>query len=175
MAILVLDAIASPSLSEARPVGRAPVPHQPDDSPFPRPWTVEMIGQLADYAADAPDEDQSAMLRDLIDVARLAAQLKAERSSPSSEAERTLHSIVTMLGWENIPPRETLECEIALLKRLANDGRERSSPSGLAEKLITYRAQHSFTCAATVDMRFENPGPCTCGLDALLKSAEGTK
>lgn len=43
--------------------------------------------------------------------------------TPPETAERTLASIAAMLGWENVPPRETLEREIAALKHRA------SSPS----------------------------------------------
>lgn len=60
-----------------------------NESPFPRPWTAETITQLAEYAADAPDRDQSAMLRDLVDVARVAATaLRASSVSPQ--------------GWQSI-------------------------------------------------------------------------
>jgi hypothetical protein len=41
---------------------------------------------------------------------------------PESEAERTVRSLATMLGWMNVPPRETLEAEIRALKaRSTND------------------------------------------------------
>lgn len=40
----------------------------------------------------------------------------------SESAERTLQSIAAMLGWENMPPRETLEREIAALKARALAG-----------------------------------------------------
>jgi len=43
--------------------------------------------------------------------------------TPPETAERTLASIAAMLGWGNVPPRETLEREIAALKHRA------SSPS----------------------------------------------
>jgi hypothetical protein len=36
-----------------------------------------------------------------------------------NEAERTVKSIATMLGWENVPPREILEREINVLKARA--------------------------------------------------------
>ena len=36
------------------------------------------------------------------------------------EAERTLKSLATMLGWGNVPPRETLERDIAALKARAD-------------------------------------------------------
>jgi hypothetical protein len=39
-------------------------------------------------------------------------------ASPT-EAERTVKSLATMLGWENVPPRETLEREINELKHRA--------------------------------------------------------
>ena len=45
---------------------------------------------------------------------------------------------------------------------------ERASPAGLAAALITYRAQHHEHCDARLSHK-----PCSCGLDALLKSAEG--
>jgi len=51
---------------------------------------IERIGQSADEAFD-------------------------EAESP----ERTLKSIATMLGWMNVPPRETLEREINALKKRA--------------------------------------------------------
>jgi hypothetical protein len=33
-----------------------------------------------------------------------------------TEAERTIASIAAMLGWMNVPPRETLEADIRALK-----------------------------------------------------------
>lgn len=38
---------------------------------------------------------------------------------PNESAERTLKSLATMLGWGNVPPRETLERDIAELKARA--------------------------------------------------------
>ena len=37
------------------------------------------------------------------------------------DAERTLLSLVAMLGWGNLPPRETLERQISELKRRATE------------------------------------------------------
>lgn len=47
----------------------------------------------------------------------------AETPEPQpSEAERTVRSLAAMLGWMNVPPRETLEMEIRTLKALARQG-----------------------------------------------------
>lgn len=48
-----------------------------------------------------------------------------------SEAERTVKSLATMLGWINVPPRETLEAEIRAMKARI---KELARPSGAAEK-----------------------------------------
>jgi len=65
------------------------------------------------------------------DALRLASPRASAADSES--AERTLHSIVTMLGWENMPPRETLERDIAALKARASAAPIESSPSPGAE------------------------------------------
>lgn len=44
------------------------------------------------------------------------------------DAERTVASIAAMLGWGNVPPRETLEADIRALK-----ARALSAPSGVAD------------------------------------------
>ncbi len=33
------------------------------------------------------------------------------------DAKRTVKSLATMLGWMNVPPRETLEMSVSLLKK----------------------------------------------------------
>jgi hypothetical protein len=44
-----------------------------------------------------------------------------------AESERTVKSLAVMLGWENVPPRETLERSVSALKaRLAEVERERA-------------------------------------------------
>lgn len=50
---------------------------------------------------------------------RVRARPTASKPAPRvSEAERTVASIARMLGWMNVPPRETLEDDIrALLAR----------------------------------------------------------
>lgn len=45
---------------------------------------------------------------DLMELANLIAEKK--------ELERTVQSIAKMLGWDNVPPRDTLERSIAALK-----------------------------------------------------------
>ena len=60
------------------------------------------------------DFDDNRMARDLDTLNYALAALRRDQG-----AERTLASIVAMLGWENMPPRETLEREIATLKELA--------------------------------------------------------
>lgn len=64
-------------------------------------------------------------------AANLNAWLREEcerQYARAEEAERTVASIAAMLGWRDVPPRETLERDIAALKARAP---EASSPSDL--------------------------------------------
>ena len=103
----------------------------------------------------------------------------------------TVHAAILALRSS---PDERLMRHIRWLEGERERSAERASPSGLAEALFTYRAQHrhdcdSFRCAICSGLFSGDPTyacrcvgllerfykPCSCGLDALLKSAEGTK
>ena len=43
----------------------------------------------------------------------------ADQLAATREAERTVASIAAMLGWMNVPPRDTLEADIRALKARA--------------------------------------------------------
>lgn len=74
---------------------------------------------------DDIDEAIAALTKSKTLVPRTVGTGELETSSQATaaalpeSAERTLASIVAMLGWGNMPPRETLEREINALKALA--------------------------------------------------------
>jgi hypothetical protein len=55
-------------------------------------------------------------------------------------AENTLKSLAAMLGWGNVPPRETLERDIAALKARARDSAKPES----AEEFLRRRFGNAF-------------------------------
>ena len=63
-------------------------------------------------------------------IAEIEAEFARRSDSPTAptDAERTLTSIATMLGWMNIPPRHVLEAEISALKALAKGASPSSEP-----------------------------------------------
>lgn len=65
-------------------------------------------------AKTAPEAYLQAALRRLHSIIEAPAAIREQPLV--TEAERTVASIAAMLGWENVPPRETLERDIAALK-----------------------------------------------------------
>ena len=49
------------------------------------------------------------------------AQIAVSSRDVADEYERTIASIATMLGWDNVPPRDVLERNIAALKARVGD------------------------------------------------------
>ncbi len=86
----------------------------PRHSAFRRAIEEELRGLriVFDYSCDAGP---------ILDC--VAAAIRAlpfpEEAEPQESTEGTLRSIAAMLGWMNVPPRRTLEMEIAELKRRA--------------------------------------------------------
>lgn len=60
---------------------------------------------------------------------------RAEDEPRRDDAQRTVESIAMMLGWMNVPPRETLEADIRALKARAQLASPSPSALALAEQL----------------------------------------
>lgn len=111
---LFVDALVENMLAEIKASTR---PNRPYESfPAPRLTHAEQATQCLTRADDP--------LRSTL----------ANRTAPdhtATEADRTLTSIATMLGWGNVPPRHMLESEIAALKARA----KRTDHTALIAKL----------------------------------------
>lgn len=89
-----------------------------------------------DHGNDPEHFEIALHLDDWLALGRIARQfLQRPAVSPAVEggqeesAERTVASIAAMLGWGNVPPRETLERDIAALKSRAVKGGREDEPT----------------------------------------------
>lgn len=98
-------------------------------------------------------------------LAEAIAAAIARVTEDRDEAQRTVRSMATMLGWANVPPRETLERTIssdrARFREVTAD-RDR-----LRAALETY-GRHQPECDVWSRPNFGGPYVCNCGLTAAL-------
>lgn len=90
---------------------------------------------LSDTRVSADDDDRMAARWDA--YAARFDEIAAALAAPPDEDEnaRTVRSLARMLGWENVPPRETLERDVAALKARAQ-APPASDPPGLEHQEI---------------------------------------
>jgi hypothetical protein len=102
-------------------------PLAPPDRPEQRPPEVGSVWKTADgrMVRVVAVNDRRIGIRNVA-TARLSYvqpyffhRAHEEQDRAKTAAERTLKSIATMLGWENVPPQHVLEAEIAALKARA--------------------------------------------------------
>lgn len=101
-------------------------------------WEVEAVRKWADRldqiagAIELPMHDCEAWRDEGLCCAKCnplvglnAAEAGEGPAHPTTEAERTVASIATMLGWMNVPPREMLEADIRALNSRAGEAAPR--------------------------------------------------
>ena len=91
---------------------------------------------LRELVALVRGECPSLLNEDSGGIVRLSMAIDDALAAPPAEDEnaRTVRSLARMLGWENVPPRETLERDVAALKARAQ-APPASDPPGLVASL----------------------------------------
>ena len=95
---------------------------------------------LRELVALVRGECPSLLNEDSGGIVRLSMAIDDALAAPPAEDEnaRTVRSLARMLGWENVPPRETLERDVAALKARAQ-APPASDPPGLVAVLREYQ------------------------------------
>jgi len=81
-----------------------------------QPLLALLVEQQQKTEQEKPHEHEDIVLNAVIDAAIKDRQRLATLQTDLADSQRTIKSIATMLGWDNVPPQRTLEMDISTLK-----------------------------------------------------------